>query len=292
MTQANVTPTELVIHHATQQALDTYKSQPTHAILLEGSMGLGKTHIAKDLASALLGVPEDKIGTHPYVQTLTLEKQVISIEQVRSLHAFYSRKVPGTGRVKRVVIIPDSECMTIPAQNALLKLLEEPPSDTVCILTSSASYKLLPTILSRVQKIAVHTPKRTDVLAHYAGKHSEETVTQAMFLAGDSISRLDALLSGTDESGNFIPLVKQVLAATAYERLILLKDVAKDKKNAIQFVDTLAEVIAVSLESGAAKRASTVRRWQQANEACYQSSDALRHNGNTMLVMTELALYL
>jgi len=55
----------------------------------------------------------------------------------------------------KAVIIPQSELLTIPAQNALLKLLEEPPNHTFIFLLSTNTEVFLPTILSRCQIINI-----------------------------------------------------------------------------------------------------------------------------------------
>ncbi len=57
----------------------------------------------------------------------------------------------------KLYIIEDADLMTIQAANAFLKTLEEPPENTVIILTTSKPDALLPTILSRCQKIAFHS---------------------------------------------------------------------------------------------------------------------------------------
>lgn len=55
----------------------------------------------------------------------------------------------------KTVVIKGAEMLTIPAQNALLKILEEPPQNTIMILASTTAYDLLPTILSRVSLVRI-----------------------------------------------------------------------------------------------------------------------------------------
>jgi len=56
----------------------------------------------------------------------------------------------------KICIIEDAETMTIQAANAFLKTLEEPPEDTIIILTTSRPNSLLPTIISRCQKLTFY----------------------------------------------------------------------------------------------------------------------------------------
>ncbi|PIS23164.1 hypothetical protein COT49_01550 [candidate division WWE3 bacterium CG08_land_8_20_14_0_20_40_13] len=86
------------------------------------------------------------------------EKQTIGIEKVRELKKFLETKSGLLG--KKVVIIPEAQHLTIPAQNALLKTLEEPPSRTIIILTAPNRGLLLATVVSRCSNIDLkHTVK-------------------------------------------------------------------------------------------------------------------------------------
>lgn len=77
--------------------------------------------------------------------------QSIGIDEIKNLHKKIFLK-PINSEVKAVVI-DDAEMLTTEAQNALLKVLEEPPSYTIIILGAANSDSLLPTILSRCQII-------------------------------------------------------------------------------------------------------------------------------------------
>jgi hypothetical protein len=84
------------------------------------------------------------------------EKQSIGIDQIRQLKNLLPQK-PASGH-HRFAIIHLAETLTIPAQNALLKLLEEPPTHTTVILTAPSKHSLLPTIQSRCQLVNIVTP--------------------------------------------------------------------------------------------------------------------------------------
>ncbi len=95
------------------------------------------------------------------------DKPSIGIEQVREMIAFVHEK-PLESKNKLVTILK-AHTLTIPAQNALLKTLEEPPTYAIIILEAKNEQTLLPTVVSRCQRIQLHmnisTEKTTEELA-------------------------------------------------------------------------------------------------------------------------------
>lgn len=152
-------------NHAAQDLLlgETVRSLP-HAVLLYGEKGLGKKRMAHLLACRYLTKPEAYHKTdaffsspeaelvftdsHPDVTVLTEEAPSIKVDDIRNLsETIYFAPNQSEGRV---FIIESAERMNVQAQNALLKLLEDPPGQVHFILTSSVKYAFLETILSRV----------------------------------------------------------------------------------------------------------------------------------------------
>lgn len=88
---------------------------------------------------------------HPDVIVLTPNPS-IGIESIRELTSFLNSK-PILSKHKIAYLI-DAHLLTIPAQNALLKTLEEPPGNSHLFLITSQPFRLLPTILSRVQIVS------------------------------------------------------------------------------------------------------------------------------------------
>lgn len=92
---------------------------------------------------------KNSIGTE--LIHIATEKSSITIKQVQEL----STPLSISPRLPRIVWIEEANLLTIPAQNALLKMLEEPPLDTTFYLTCASKTSLLPTILSRSKVIAL-----------------------------------------------------------------------------------------------------------------------------------------
>ncbi|HEX8612800.1 MAG TPA: DNA polymerase III subunit delta' [Telluria sp.] len=87
----------------------------------------------------------------------------IKIEQIRALADFMNISTHRQGL--RVVVVYPAEALNMPASNALLKTLEEPPPGTVFLLASNSLDRLLPTILSRCRKFALPMPDEAAALA-------------------------------------------------------------------------------------------------------------------------------
>ena len=118
--------------------------------LFAGPVGVGKRLAARRFAQALLG----ETGTHPDLLWLEVEGEVTThaIETIRDLKRKLALKPWGAGY--RVVVIVEVERATEEAQNALLKILEEPPSRTLFILTSVQTERVLPTVKSRCRAVS------------------------------------------------------------------------------------------------------------------------------------------
>ena len=145
--------------------------QTTHAFLIKGQTGVGKNNLAMHLANGFLGEEMIKLTNNerderiiPDCKLMSPEenKETISIDQIRSLKSFLLlTSLKGHGKVG---IINPADSMTYPAVNSLLKILEEPPEDTLLILLTDSINKLPNTIVSRVQIITVENPTKQQTL--------------------------------------------------------------------------------------------------------------------------------
>jgi DNA polymerase-3 subunit delta' len=190
--------------HESWTRLQAMRARLPHAILFHGPAGIGKADFIEAFAQALLceNVKPDghacgacascgwfAQGNHPdyrRVRPEALEDDVpaaegdeapaeekktkpktaskeIKIEQVRALADFMNISTHRQGL--RVVVLYPAEALNMPASNALLKTLEEPPPGTVFLLASNGLDRLLPTILSRCRKFALPMPEHADALA-------------------------------------------------------------------------------------------------------------------------------
>src|SRR2546423_14321143 len=164
-----------------------------HAYCLTGEEAIGKTAVARALAEELLlgaGQPS-RLEVHPDFWSDD-RPEAISIDEIRfhpergapthdqSLQQFLSLK-PFVAPL-RVGLLANAERMTEAAQNCLLKTLEEPPPNTVLVLTTAYADHLLPTCLSRCQLIALSPVGRPALAGFIADRHHD--AEEAEVLAG------------------------------------------------------------------------------------------------------------
>lgn len=128
-------------------------------------------------------------GNHPDVIRIDPIGSLMRIDQIRNLLDTLAMKPYGSGL--RVVVITDAHTMNPEAGNALLKMLEEPPANTVLILTAPQTSDLLPTIVSRCQHIRFRplTGATLTALLREQAKLPPEDATIAAQIAGGSYAR-------------------------------------------------------------------------------------------------------
>lgn len=288
--------TETVLHGNTKKHIAQFAGRPSHAVLLVGSNGIGKTHIAEVMIANLLRIETDVLAAYPYYKRLHDEKGSIPIQAIRDLQHFLQLKTIGTKPIRRAVVVEHAEALTTEAQNAFLKVLEEPPADTVILLTADNQRALLPTILSRVQVIPVYAPEEQTLKDHFAGQGKEaKAILQAYFLSGGLPGLMTALL----DEDNTHPLLegvataKEILQKQLFERLALVESLSKQKEEAAHVLQALQHIARTGLNQAAAKQdAGKLKQWHHILKATTEASQALEQNANAKLVLSNLMLQL
>jgi DNA polymerase III delta prime subunit len=138
----------------------------SHGYLFYGPAMVGKKKVAWELAGYLENGNAKNEGDKILFDATVIEAgehNSVGIDAVREARNFLWQKPNRSAR--RTFIIDDAELLTTEAQNALLKITEEPPSSSLLILISSDPESLLPTILSRLEKIYFGIVPEPDVVA-------------------------------------------------------------------------------------------------------------------------------
>lgn len=186
----------------------------SHFYLISGPKGSGKKTLAKLLAAAILCTGGDRpcgscpacrkvVGNgHPdFITVDDPEKKTVPVELVRKARA--DMYIQPNESDYKIYLFPRAQDMEDPSQNALLKVLEEPPSYGVFILLTNSPEKLLPTVRSRCTELALTAlPEdvlRTQLKAQFP-KAAPERIDSAMVRSGGYLGQAIRLLKSRNTS--------------------------------------------------------------------------------------------
>lgn len=246
----------------------------SHAYLLTGPRGVGKTSVARILAHEINQLPYSDDSTHLDIIEIDAASNN-GVEDVRDLRE--KVQIAPVSAAKKVYIIDEVHMLSKAAFNALLKTLEEPPEHIVFILATTDVDKLPATIISRTQRYGFRAISETDAIKHLRHIADEEKIiiddASLKLIAErgdgsfrDSISLLDQLASLTDAkegiTANLIEATLGLAPTNVVETIVeaveahdvakvaeLLEKTISDGISPVTLTDQLTHVIRDSIAS-------------------------------------------
>lgn len=291
-----------------------------HAIIIEGEEGLGKRTFAKEIALNLFCRGENK----PCRDCSQCSKVMQNIHPdiyeysaaggARSFHVDVVRDVkedvymqPNEAEYK-VYILGNCQCMSDNAQNALLKVLEEPPKYALFILTTTTKSAMLETVLSRSVVITlegVNEKIATDYIAEKYPDYDYAQIQQAVTVWGGNIGKAIASL-GDSKLSKISTIARNICSSLneqhEYSLLKACSVFERDRETLVSTLSLLKTIFRDALlysensdvlsgQSDIAKKLSqelSKRKILNLISACDNLTDLTLKNGNNAILITKI----
>ena len=218
----------------------------SHFYLIAGPEGSGKHTLARLLAAGLQCQEKDKpclrcsacrkvlADTHPdFITVDDPEKKTVPVDLIRQARADIFVR-PNEG-VRKIYLFPRAQDMGVPGQNALLKVLEEPPAYGVFLLLTDNPEKLLPTVRSRCTELKLLPLPETLLrkqLAREFPQADPDAIDAACMRSGGYLGQAKALLASDEATADHITgFVDAISEKNALALTYLLVPMEKSKRD-------------------------------------------------------------
>lgn len=269
-----------------QTAISSYCKDPVHALLIIGPKGSGKGYIIDQIIELMIN---KYINIEKYSIVPEKDKKNISIDQIKLLQSSLRTKKPN----HTMVIIKDSDLLTLESQNSLLKMLEEPPNNVHFLLTTSYSNNILITIKSRVNTWQYIPPSKEQLLDFISSYNQSQNADSLLALSGGRMGLLSALLKDNDNHPlrQSIEEAKELLTESSAKRILRVDQLAKDTEKTATLLDALL-LVCIAATKKSASKGLTYNNWllraKYVQEAIIQNSSKVQ----AKLFLTRLFLVL
>jgi DNA polymerase III delta prime subunit len=225
-----------LFHAETKRELEALATRVPHAFLLYGQRGIGLRTAVSWLASTAGVTPQWVLPE--YNEKVDEEKGKITIDVIRRLYDQTNTRVTSP----RLVIITRADTMTVEAQHAFLKLLEEPTENTHFVLLCHEPHALLATVRSRVQQFHIRslTRKQSESFVSSLGVRDGVKQTQLLFMATGLPALLTKLVNDDEyfaTEANRLRLARQLIQADAYGRIVIGQSLGTNREDAMKLIE-------------------------------------------------------
>ena len=277
----------------------------SHAFIIEGEDGLGKRTLASYIAAGAVCTGDVRpcgkcknchlisVGSHPDISFYPGDNKY-SVEWIRAIRQ-EMYLVPHMAK-RRVFIFLSADQINPAGQNALLKVIEEPPAFAVIIFVLPSKETLLETVRSRCVTFSLAPPEREEAAQYImnVAKRPAGEVYAALDAAGGNIGRaLDSLEDGGTQADRKAAhrLLELTATGNVYGMLELLYGYDRDRKGIIRLFEALKSVLAgyarnPSSASSGFETAALIKLYAVVNEL----SEDLDRNCNIRLLFSNICV--
>ena len=245
-------PTKPLVHPRASASLAAFERNMPQSLIVVGEKGIGSATIARWIArttGSLLATVQPTKRQPSGSTEIDLVAGTVSVDDIRDLYAI-TRSSFTTPQV--VVIDTNGRPFSASAQNAFLKLLEEPPASVSFIIAVHTPGELLPTILSRCAMLAL-PPLTSEQTGQLLDQHqvTDQTLrTRLLFMASGKPAALARLIDDQpsyDARVETIQMARTMLTADNLERIALASKIKDDRPRALQLIDDMMTQLRGSL---------------------------------------------
>lgn len=282
----------LYLHKRTRLIFDGIVKSPSNATLITGGLGSGKFYVASQLANQITGNQGSKLPTTRYLITPS-DNQTITIDQIREL----SMAIHHNYTEPHTIIIKNAHFMTQEAQNAFLKILEEPPANIHFILTCASKPDIFATISSRCQElpiIDISTTELTDTLIAAYPNIDSSLIKQTIMRHDSKIGLIIKSLNSSTTSSSeydYTKIAKQLLTSSAGERMISLQQYFNmTKSETLSILEALIVICKFMLEKSVQSESNKqiIKHWSTRITLANNTYRAVQKGGNTKIQLLNL----
>lgn len=273
----------------------------SHAYIFAGQPGVGKRAAAVTLAHILQCENDfchdcktcNQISKGAHSETIEFrdDGEQLGIDPIREL-VFRLNLTPSAPY--KIVIIERAERMTAEAANCLLKTLEEPPAQTLFILTTDNIRGILPTVISRARVLTFRICEETQLLTFLRDGHMEIEDSTLQLITELSLGRPGVALKILQEP-DLLEFYKSLYADLSrflkfdniFERMSYVQNFIEDKEKIAIFLDIFTHLVRQKL---IATEAAHTQRYTKLIDQISLTQAALRHHVHPRLALENLMI--
>ena len=270
----------------TKKWIKAYIERPKAALLIDSRLdSVNGVLIAEYLHKKIVHE-----SNSPLIKLDIGEKKSIGIEDIRLLHKTLSLSADKSEGISRIALIDQAEIMTVEAQNALVKLIEDLPERTLVFLVSNNLKNILQTIKSRCFLIPILPIEETSAIDFARVRNiSEQDAKKALMLSeGKAELYKDILLNSENSMIANVAKAKKFLQSNVYQRQIIVKSIIEADTTPIQFLNSIKLVAKTGLRSS--RTIQQKNTWKSVLKCTLSSEEQYMSNVSAKLVLLNLSM--